>query len=421
MEEIITHLNSGDLWEIELYMVSNDNISMKPDDHTISMFSETYSLSVHSITLKEIIPYITDFPKDLSAKFITNSTSVMTYEINELSSSKSYLIKLSLAELIRITCSDKDIRVNTTSDHTNLRSKTLDTSLLFDNVRGYLGETTFNKNIVKTIKEDPNKFFMYNNGLTVTAKNIKAGPINGNKRFQCEINGFQIVNGGQTLRSIYKFCNEHFDEEKLVSAEILVRLFQTEADETLTNNIAEYTNSQNAISLMDLKSVNNFQIQIEAFLKSNDIHYVRKNGDMGDKDTDYEKRISMKRVSQIIYSSLGFPDRSINQTKALFGKYYDEIFSEDILSFNDLLTLINMHFEVIERYKESTYIGFEGKFLYVIYIKKLAPQKSLIECIELLEEFIVDYKKEDSISVARKLIQKGFKDYVEDKVNTEIQ
>src|SRR5699024_6039495 len=317
---------------------------LKTNDPIVEQFMESYGMEVKTITLNDIISYISELPEDLTAKFVLDRDSVMTYEMNQLSTSKSYLIKLSLAELIRITCSNENIRNNSLNNYNKLQNQELKLSLLFDNVRGYLGNTKYNNNIIKTIEQCPNRFFMYNNGLTITAKNIKADYINGKKKFECEINGFQIVNGGQTLRSIYEFCNQKFDEEKLATAEILVKIFQTEKNKELTNDIAEYTNSQNSISPMDLKSVNNFQIQLGSFLKSHQILYVRKSGDVGESNINYNNRISMEKVAQILYTYMGNPDRATNQKKALFEKYYDEIFDEDSLDFELVLNLINQYY-----------------------------------------------------------------------------
>ncbi|MBC1914257.1 AIPR family protein [Listeria booriae] len=419
ISSIIDLLNSDDVWKIELYMVSNDNKSLMLTDPTVNQFKENYGMEVNTVILDDIVSYISELPDDLNAKFVVDSTSVMTYEVDNLSTSKSYLIRLSLAELIRITCSDGELRDTTTENYLKLKDQDLEMSLLFDNVRGYLGEKTkFNKNIIKTIKDSPNNFFMFNNGLTMTAKNIKAGYQNGRKKFECEINGFQIVNGGQTLRSVYEFSKNSFDEENLANAEILIRLFQTEADKGLTNDIAEYTNSQNAISSIDLKSISNFQIQLESFLKSHDILYVRKSGHVGEVETDYRYRISMEKVAQIIYTNMGYPDRATNQKKALFEKYYDEIFNEDKLDFELVVNLIEKYFLIDQEYSKSNYKNFHQKYLYILYIMKKLEVKldTELEYIDLLERYITEYKKDENISDARKLIQKGFKDYVESRV-----
>lgn len=173
--------------------------------------------------------------------------------------------------------------------------------------------------------------------------------------------GFQIVNVGQTLRTIYAYSKDNFDAEKLKSAEILVRIFQTEENEGLTNNIAEYTNSQNTISSSDLKSISNFQIKIEIYLGTKGIKYVRKSGDVGDSDLDYTTRVSMEKVAQILYSDMGFPDRAPNQKSQLFDRYYDEITS----SF------------------EEEQNGFHQKFLYIIFLKKELPTFKIAELIDL--------------------------------------
>ncbi|EME8087249.1 AIPR family protein, partial [Enterococcus faecium] len=310
IEKIIEALDSDDPWDIELYMVSNENIALSVEDPTVNQFKESYGMKINTIVLDQIVSYISNFPEDLSASFLVDSTSVMTYEVDVLSTRKSYLVKLTLADLIRITCTDKDLRNDPSADYSKLNNQNLEMSLLFDNVRGYLGENTkFNKNIIDTIENDPKNFFMFNNGLTMTAKNIEAGYKNGNKKFECTVNGFQIVNGGQTLRTIYEYSRNNFDENSLADAEVLVRIFQTESDKQLTNDIAEYTNSQNAISSIDLKSISNFQIQIGAYLESNDILYVRKSGDFGEDKKRYKYRISMEKVAQLIYSYMGYPDR----------------------------------------------------------------------------------------------------------------
>lgn len=414
LEKIIVALNSDDIWKIELYMVSNENIGLSIENPTVNQFKQNYGMKVGTIVLDDIVSYISEFPEDLSAKFMVDSTSVMTYEIDELSSSKSYLIKLPLIELIRITCKDEQFRNNINVDYSKLQGQKIEMSLLFDNVRGYLGATTkFNSNIISTIEEQPNKFFMFNNGITMTAKNISAGDKNGNKKFECTISGFQIVNGGQTLRTIYEYSEKDFNEENLANAEVLIRLFQTETDKELTNDIAEYTNSQNAISSIDLKSISNYQIQIGTYLEANGILYVRKSGDTGRKDKDYPLRISMEKTAQLIYSYQGYPDRATNQKKALFEKYYDEIFDVENLDFEVLVSLIIKYYEVENIFSETDYKGSHQKILYVIYLMEKMPGKSIIEYIELLESYLMAYKKDEDLSPARKLIQKGFKDFIE--------
>ena len=267
------------------------------------------------------------------------------------------------------------------------------------------------------MSDSPQKFFMFNNGITITAKNVKSESKNANKKYLFTLENMQIVNGGQTLRSIYKFKEEDFDEEKLENSYVLVRIFKTEDNDDLINEIAEYTNSQNAISDADLKSINKMQITIEKFLYNQGIDYIRKSGDIGI-DRGLKSQISKEKLAQILYSYKGYPDRSTNQKKKLFGVYYDDIFGDDVIDFNAILKLIKLYNEIEENYRnlyrESEV--YTQKILYIIYLQSL--RDDIIENIHLLEKCLKDYRKSDDISKARKLIQKGFKEFLDKSFNS---
>lgn len=408
---------SDEIWSTELYLISNDNIGLKSDNETISDFTDMYDIKINSVTLDDIISFISDRPNDISSKFIVNAESVLIYEENTVSSSKSYLVKLSIANLIRMTCKNVQYRNKPTLQELDeLEDAELELGILYDNVRGYLGETRFNKNILNTLDKEASKFFMYNNGITITAKDIIMKPINGNKKFECTINGLQVVNGGQTVRTIYEFKKRKFDEEKLATAEVLVRLFKTEDDQELTNNIAEYTNSQNAISSVDLKSISNLQIQIEKYLKTEDILYIRKAGNIDYDEKKYKYRMTMERLAQIIYSHQGYPDRATNQKSQLFERYYDAIFDEENLDLELLVYLISFYKDIESEYEKSDYDSYVQKYFYVIFLKSKLVNKTIRQLIKLVEDTLIIYRKDENLSNARKLIQKGFRLILEEKI-----
>ena len=79
--------------------------------------------------------------------------------------------------------------------------------VLESNVRSYLqNRTKVNKKIKLTIEDEPEMFFAYNNGLTVTASDIK---IDNNHRIT-SMRNFQIVNGGQTTASILSASDNRY-------------------------------------------------------------------------------------------------------------------------------------------------------------------------------------------------------------------
>ena len=75
--------------------------------------------------------------------------------------------------------------------------------LLESNVRAFLGQAgKFNKGIRDTIRNKPQMFLPYNNGITATAENVETKMID-NQLVITSLNDFQIVNGGQTTASLY--------------------------------------------------------------------------------------------------------------------------------------------------------------------------------------------------------------------------
>lgn len=412
METINEKINSDVIWNIELIVVSNENQSIDTNQPEINSLKKDYDVDIKPIVLDDIIGFLHNRNSEFSAKFIVDKESFLVYEEDSLSSAKSYLVKLSVADLIRITSTDKEQRDNFQYDTQEIKNLKLEVGILYENVRGYLSNSKYNKSIIKTLSECPSRFFVFNNGITLTAKNVKAEPKNANKKYTFTLDDMQIVNGGQTLRSIYKFKEKEFDEEKLETASVLVRIFKTEDNDELINEIAEYTNSQNAISDADLKSINKIQIKIEKFLYTHGIDYIRKAGDIGI-DNNLRTQIGKEKLAQILYSYKGYPDRSTNQKKKLFGIYYDEIFGEDIIEFDKVLELIELYNTIETKYKELYGANevYTQKVLYIIYLQSIRDD---IEAnIHQLEDTLDKYRRDDDLSKARKLIQKGFKEFLD--------
>lgn len=416
VESVVECLASTDIYSIELLMVANVNngFSISP---AINIFKKSLGLKVENITLDKIVPFVSDSPKAKKAELMVDSEAALTYERNGYSTAKSFLIKISLAELVRITCTDEELRVTQITDYAKLDGVELEMSLLYENVRGYLGETRYNKNITDTIVDNPSYFFMFNNGITIVAKSVETDYVNAKKKLKITIDEFQIVNGGQTLRSVYRFCENNFDQEKLAEAEVLVRIYKADKD-FLVNDIAEYTNSQNAIAPSDLKSVSSLQRQIETYLGEKDILYIRKTGDVGNKKI-CDLNISMERTAQIIYSANGYPERAANNKKKLFGEYYKEIFPDN-LELEKTEQLIRQYFLIKELYGKTKYAKYDQKYLYIIYmISKIDNNSSeklndkVNKMIELLERTLENFDTESNVAQSRKILRTAFKQEID--------
>lgn len=135
--------------------------------------------------------------------------------------------------------------------------------LLEENVRAFLqlaGQV--NKGIRKTLLEDPGSFFAYNNGLSATVNEIDVVADQSGARIR-SLKGLQIVNGAQTMGSIHRAWRH--DNASLSKVVIPVKITCVAPDfrQTIVGNISEFSNSQNAVKITDLKANSPFQIRVE--------------------------------------------------------------------------------------------------------------------------------------------------------------
>ncbi len=420
-DDIVKKLTSNDEYKITLYVVSNEEIEIKEKDSHLKLFEKSYGLEIVPIGLEEISQFVTLRPKPVHAELIVDNDAIMSFSESSISSSKSYILRLPLSEIVRITCDDSNLRADySIEDLTPLSKVKIDISVLFDNVRGLVVKSKFNQNIYDSLKEDPSKFFMFNNGLTLTANDIKAESVNANKKVKISLNSIQVLNGGQSLRTIHSFnaSDPNYLEDYLSNSEVLVRVFNTSKNSELNNKIAEYTNSQNSIANVDLKSLRSEQLSIEQFLDEHDIVYARKTGDTGlDDGKQYKHKISMEKFGQILISVYGMPDKATNQKKEIFNKYYDTLFVSEWFNIEDSPVYIEEYFQTKKEYEKTEFIVSDQKLFYMMYLRtKLEMDVSKL--IIFLEQSIKSYQPpaNKSVTEARKLIQSQFKKYLDEQI-----
>jgi hypothetical protein len=416
MEKIIKILNKKQTWNFKLFIVSNEEVDFEKNKD-IKNLEEQYGLDVENIGLEQIANFISIRPEPINVDLIIDKDSILSFSEDSLSSTKSYILKLPLYEVVRITCKDKELRKKCDIQKLSILNKAkLDFSVLFDNVRGFVNKSKYNKNIIKTLKEEPTKFFIYNNGLTLVVDDAKTENKSLGKAIKLSLKNLQVVNGGQTLRSIYAFNGEDGKNIKngLSKAQVLVRILNISEDERLDNKIAEYTNSQNAISVVDLKSLREEQIKIEQYLSEHNILYVRKSGDTGDNEVKYEKRISMERFGQILFSLNGSPEKASNHKKSIFDEEYENLFVKKF-SLENSVEQINRYFEIKEEYKKIDKKVSEQKIFYILYLDKNIKKLDINDAIKKFEKMVRDFPTEKELSEARKLIRNDFKEFVDKK------
>lgn len=403
-------------WSIELFFVTNDTKSIDSNDPNISNLKKILSLSTKFISLTTLAKQLTKGYEPICSELVMDDEALMSYKEGTLSSDTSYILRLSLTDIIRITCDDADFRRQTDIyEKDKLANAQIAYDVLSDNVRGFILKSEYNKNISETIEEDPSKFFMYNNGITIIASDVKVTPFPNGKKSKVIIENLQVLNGGQTLRTIHKYnqIKKQSGLSNLQKAEILVRVFKV-TNKELMNKIAEYTNSQNAISNRDLKSISSEQIKLEKYLDTFDILYIRKYGDTGlVNGKNYLHTISMEKLGQILYAVMGNPESATNKKRQIFDNEYTRLFQNDDLLSEKTVEYINNYFLFKELYKKVlSKKPTEQKVFYYLYLK----QRVSLDDSNLIKEFerlLSKYSGLDSYQINRQLITPQFKSEVD--------
>lgn len=141
------------------------------------------------------------------------------------------------------------------------RSRSGDLDELYEkNVRRFLGNRgKVNKAMLATLRETPDLFGLYNNGITIVVTDF-AGDGNGS----VELADPYVVNGCQTTRTIWEVCHQRLEsggngtseayekwKENASNGVVVTKIVKVGDRDNLLNNITKYTNSQNAIREKD--------------------------------------------------------------------------------------------------------------------------------------------------------------------------
>ncbi len=129
-----------------------------------------------------------------------------------------------------------------------------DQSLFAYNVRGPLGKTKVNKDIVASIREQrKHKLFpLFHNGITIIAKKLDES------EERIDISDYFVVNGCQSLTALYENKDKVTDNLR-----ILVKFIKADPSSDLAEDITDYSNNQNAVKPRDFMANNPIQIRLQ--------------------------------------------------------------------------------------------------------------------------------------------------------------
>ncbi|HAE63007.1 MAG TPA: hypothetical protein DCG38_11860 [Eubacteriaceae bacterium] len=138
--------------------------------------------------------------------------------------------------------------------------------LIERNVRSFLQATgKINRGIRDTLSSEPYMFMAYNNGISTIAESIEIDEEKSTNELAVitVLNGWQIVNGGQTTASVYNAYQSKTDLNR-VSVQIKLTVIKNEEKTSeIIANISKYANSQNKINMSDFSANDEYHIRME--------------------------------------------------------------------------------------------------------------------------------------------------------------
>jgi AIPR protein len=219
------------------------------------------------------------------------------------------------------------------------------------NIRGYLGiKTDVNRDMAATLRDDPDHFWLMNNGITIVCSDAKRIA----ERRECvyALSHPQIINGQQTTRTLGEAG------AKAREARVLVRIIAVADDpatshrahEEMISSIVRATNHQSAVKASDLVVNDSRQIKLDRALKVLNYAYIRKREsrkESGGKLGRSEKTVKMVEIAAATGGCLesALPLR-LGQERMFERDNYERIF--DIPDVTVAICQVWLHRAVIE-------------------------------------------------------------------------
>jgi len=200
--------------------------------------------------------------------------------------------------------------------------------LLQRNIRRYLGlhSNRVNSAIHETLCSDKaDKFYFYNNGITIVCDKFDYNAFQKNDH-KVQLKNMQIINGGQTCKTIHETLKSALPNMLGDSAYVMVRIYQlAEENKDFVQDITYATNSQNPVDLRDLRSNDAIQKSLELGMKDLGYTYKRQREEGGFGSNIITSSIAAEGTLAVWREK---PHQAKFRRKEHFGKLYEDIFKD---------------------------------------------------------------------------------------------
>lgn len=294
--------------------------------------------------------------------------------------------------------------------------------LLERNIRRYLGLSgnRVNEAVADTLRdaEQRKNFYFYNNGITIICSQFRHNALQ-QQSWQVQVSGLQIVNGGQTSKTIHQMEKDLGPD--ISSAQVLVRIYELPSeDDDLVSSITYATNSQNPVDLRDLKANDKIQKKLAESINSLGFSYRPKREDRPVSSNELTSAVVAESILAIWRRR---PHQARFSGGKHFGALYDTIFSPDLNGSQAVIAALIMRQTENRRKRPPVnspdFLIYGSRFVAMLIGKYLLSDlgislkeldhRNFTQARELLETNISDYfrRAEDGIEQALKPLFDG--------------
>jgi hypothetical protein len=222
----------------------------KISTHTLrGEFVTNMDLDPNGVNFLATAPMITFIGKsDLISTYISDSRDIPTH-----APAKFDIVGYQISEYI-VDAGTKAVIAPIKAKELIALDGIADQSLFAYNVRGPLGKTQVNKDIVKSIENGAlHKMFpLFHNGITVIAKDISL------TKDALTATDYYVVNGCQSLTALHSKKSALTDNLR-----ILTKFIQMEPGSDVAKKVTEFSNNQNGVKARDFMANHAIQIRIQ--------------------------------------------------------------------------------------------------------------------------------------------------------------
>lgn len=254
-------------------------------------------------------------------------------------------------------------------------------ALLDRNIRRYLGlrGNRVNVGIHDTLAEPARRsdFYFFNNGITAICTKFSHNALQA-EDWVLSTEGLQIVNGGQTSKTIQLALRERPDND-FSKTFVLLRLYEISSQDEIINKITFATNSQNPVDLTDLHSNDPVQERLALGLRDVGFEYKRKRDDQVSATADVIT--SAVAAEAVMAAWLRKPHAAKFRRSRLFSDNYAEIFSSGLQVAHVVLSVLAFRLVENERKRPTRsrprFVPYASHFLAMTVIDLLLEQNSI--------------------------------------------